>query len=62
VFASIYVYSSKDVGWTWTKVLREQHLKEDIRKLIYDLPTSSKSPRQKTRKVQEKGTQINKNF
>ena len=30
------------------KELREQHLKEDIRRLIEDLPTSRKSPRQKT--------------
>jgi hypothetical protein len=41
VFASIYVYSSEDVEWTWTKALRKQHLKKDIRRLIKDLPTSS---------------------
>jgi hypothetical protein len=30
------------VKWFWTKTLRERHLKEYIRGLIKDLPTSSK--------------------
>jgi hypothetical protein len=34
VFDSVYIYSSKDVEWTWIEVLREQHLKEDNRRLI----------------------------
>jgi hypothetical protein len=42
VFASVYVYSSKDEEWTWTKTLKEQHLKEDIKRLIEDLPTLNK--------------------
>jgi hypothetical protein len=50
VFDSVYVYSSKDVEWTWIEVLREQHLKEDMRRFIKQLPTSIKSPRHKTRK------------
>jgi hypothetical protein len=39
---SVYVYSSKDEEWTWTKTLKEQYLKEDIRRLIEDLPTLNK--------------------
>jgi uncharacterized protein (DUF2461 family) len=36
--------------------LREQHLKEDIRRLIEDLATSYKSSRHKTRKTQERNS------
>jgi hypothetical protein len=39
VFASVYVCSSHDVKWFWTKALRVQHLKEDIGRLIETLPT-----------------------
>jgi hypothetical protein len=42
MFGSVYVYSSQDAKWFWTKALREQHLKEDIGRLIEDIPTSSK--------------------
>jgi hypothetical protein len=42
VFASVYVHSSYDAEWTWTKALREEHVKEDIRRLMEDLQTSSK--------------------
>jgi hypothetical protein len=50
VFASVYVYSSKDVEWTWIEALRELHMK----KAIEDIPISYKSPRDKTRKAQVK--------
>jgi hypothetical protein len=42
VFASVYVYRSNYAEWTWTKALREQHIKEHIIRLITDLTTSCK--------------------
>jgi hypothetical protein len=41
VFASVYVFSSQDVDWTWTKTLNKQHLKQDITRLVEDLQTLS---------------------
>lgn len=39
---SVYVNSSQDVKWFWSKALRKQHLKKDIERLIEELPTTSK--------------------
>jgi hypothetical protein len=44
--------------WFWTKALREEHLKDDIGVPIEDLPTSSKSPRHKTRRAPVKNLKI----
>jgi hypothetical protein len=41
VFANVYVYSPHDAKWLWTAALMKQHFKEDIRRLMKDLPTSS---------------------
>jgi hypothetical protein len=47
MFSSVYVCSSQNAKWTWTKELREKHPKEDIRR-----PTSIK---QNTRHKRRKG-------
>lgn len=56
VFIDVYVFSLKDAEWTWTKTLREQHLKKDIWRLIENLPTSSESPWHKDKWMPSKET------
>jgi hypothetical protein len=53
-FASVYIFSSQDAKWFWTKALKEQHLKKDIRWPIEALQIFSKSTRHKTKKSQVK--------
>jgi hypothetical protein len=45
----------------WTKVLRTQHLKEDIKRPIENLQIFSTSPRHKTRRAQAKKIEKEKN-